>query len=96
MDLNLSRREIEIFNLLKKSICKYVHKPLVCYREDILLLSKEIDKLIENNNYKNSEWYDKFSYHLKLNLKEEINYLLTYIQNNTKYHNQYFLPQFVN
>lgn len=95
MGLNLSQREIEIFNLLKKSICIYVHKPLFCYREDILLLTKEIDKLITSNNYKNSEWYNKFSHYLKLNLKEEINYMITYIKNNTKCHNQHFLPQFV-
>jgi hypothetical protein len=93
MDLNFSQREIEIFNHLKKSICIYVHKPLVCYREDILLLTKEIDKLITSNNYKNSVWYEKISHHLKLNLKEEINYMIIYIQNNTKYHNQHFLPQ---
>ncbi len=71
----------KIYNLIKISICKYIVTPLKCTKEDIVQLSTEIVKLVNNNNYDYKEWYVLFNKYLKIQSTGELDNLISYVKN---------------
>lgn len=70
-----------LYNLIKIAICKYIFTPLKCTQEDIMLLSTELNLLIESDNLEYDNWYNLFKKHLKLNSYGELTSLVGYVKN---------------
>lgn len=70
-----------LYNLIRIAICKYILKPLKCTREDIILLSTELNLLIELDKLEYDNWYNLFKKHLKLEYSGELSNLVGYVKN---------------
>ncbi len=70
-----------LYNLIKTAICKYIFKPLKCTKEDIILLSIELNLLIESDNLDYDNWHNLFKKHLNLQCSGELSNLVGYVKN---------------
>ena len=82
MNCDLSGNEIIIYNLIKKAICQYIFTPLKCCQEDVILLAKTLNSLINNNNNNYDNWCNLFKVYLKIESTGELKNLASYVQNN--------------
>lgn len=77
----MNKDTYHIYNVIKKSICRYINTPLKCKKEDIENLSIEIQLLLNNDNYNYNTWYQIFNKYL-INLQSgELENLISYVKN---------------
>jgi len=84
MSVYLDTQENTIYNLIKDAICKYAFTNLLCKREDIVLLAKDVNLLVNSKNpdiCHDDFWYTLFRSHLKIESSGELNNLISYVKN---------------
>ena len=80
MQLIMERQHL-LFDLIKNGICRYIHVPLQCNKDDIIRLSLGIEKLIDDKNYSDISWYGIFTRNLRCDRYNDVSNLITYIRN---------------
>ena len=84
MSISLSNQELTIYNLIRDAICKYAFSILVCSKEDIVLLSKDISVLVDSKKLNESyhqTMYNVFAKYLKNISSNELKNLTSYVNN---------------
>lgn len=71
----------DIYNLIKKAICKYTFSGLKCSKEDLNILSKNIKLLLYDKNYDYDKWHRIFKEYLQIENNSELNNIVSYVKN---------------